>query len=101
MDEQSVKSVPTAALWITYVEHGTTNGWPVILSHDFPYDVHAFDEVALILSALRRATQRCNRSKTFWRRASGEGADGDDRRWPTRSSQVGPRSTPASHASTC
>ena len=49
MDEQSVRSVETAALWIAYVEHGPTNGWPVILSHGFPYDVHAFDEVASIL----------------------------------------------------
>src|SRR5260370_5133674 len=50
MDEQSVRSVETAALWIAYVEHGPTNGWPVILSHGFPYDVHAFDEVASILA---------------------------------------------------
>jgi pimeloyl-ACP methyl ester carboxylesterase len=27
----------------------STSGWPVILSHGFPYDVHAFDEVASIL----------------------------------------------------
>jgi len=38
MDEQSVKSVETAALRIAYVEHGPTNGWPVILSHGFPYE---------------------------------------------------------------
>ncbi len=50
MDEQPVRSVETAALWIAYVEHGPTNGWPVILSHGFPYDVHAFDEVASILA---------------------------------------------------
>ena len=49
MDEQLVKSVETAALRIAYVEHGSTSGWPVILSHGFPYDVHAFDEVASIL----------------------------------------------------
>jgi len=50
MDEQQVRSVETAALWIAYVGRGPTNGWPVILSHDFPYDVHAFDEVASILA---------------------------------------------------
>src|ERR1700751_3981892 len=50
MDEQLVRSVQTDALWIAYVEHGPTNGWPVILSHGFPYDVHAFDEVASILT---------------------------------------------------
>jgi pimeloyl-ACP methyl ester carboxylesterase len=50
MDEQPVRSVETAALWIAYVERGPTNGWPVILSHGFPYDVDAFDEVASILA---------------------------------------------------
>ena len=50
MDEQSVKSVETDVLWIAYVERGPSNGWPVILSHGFPYDVHAFDEVAPILA---------------------------------------------------
>src|SRR5260370_42019934 len=47
MDEQSVRSVETAALWIAYVEHGPTNGWPVILSHGFPYDVHRSSAQAL------------------------------------------------------
>ena len=46
---QLVKSVEIAALRIAYVEHGSTSGWPVILSHGFPYDVHAFKEVASIL----------------------------------------------------
>jgi pimeloyl-ACP methyl ester carboxylesterase len=50
MDEQPLRSVETAALWIAYLEHGPTNGWPIILSHGFPYDVHAFDEVASILA---------------------------------------------------
>ena len=50
MNEQPVRSVETDALRIAYVEHGTSNGWPVILSHGFPYDVHAFDEVASILA---------------------------------------------------
>src|SRR5260370_11152318 len=50
MDEQLVRSVENAALWIAYVEHGPTNGWPVIVSDGFPYDVHAFDDVASILA---------------------------------------------------
>jgi pimeloyl-ACP methyl ester carboxylesterase len=50
MNEQPVRSVETDALQIAYVEHGPTNGWSVILSHGFPYDVHAFDEVASILA---------------------------------------------------
>lgn len=50
MNEQPVRSVETEALQIAYVEYGPSNGWPVILSHGFPYDVHAFDDVALILA---------------------------------------------------
>ena len=46
----SIKSVDTATLRIAYVEYGPAQGWPVILSHGFPYDVHAFDEVAPILA---------------------------------------------------
>ena len=42
--------VETDVLRIAYVEHGPADGWPVILSHGFPYDVHAFDEVAPILA---------------------------------------------------
>jgi len=50
MDEQLIKFIETDALVIAYVEYGPNNGWPVILSHGFPYDVHAFEEVALTLA---------------------------------------------------
>jgi pimeloyl-ACP methyl ester carboxylesterase len=50
MNEPQVKSVETAVLRVAYFEHGPANGWPVILSHGFPYDVHAFDEVAPTLA---------------------------------------------------
>ena len=50
MNEQPVRRVETDTLRIAYVEHGPADGWPVILSHGFPYDVHAFDEVAPILA---------------------------------------------------
>ncbi|SHG11533.1 Pimeloyl-ACP methyl ester carboxylesterase [Kaistia soli DSM 19436] len=50
MDEQPVRSVDTDTLRIAYVERGPAGGWPVILSHGFPYDVHAYDEVAVILA---------------------------------------------------
>ncbi len=50
MTEQRLKSIATDSLRIAYVEHGPADGWPVILSHGFPYDVHAFDEVAPILA---------------------------------------------------
>jgi pimeloyl-ACP methyl ester carboxylesterase len=50
MTDRVVKSIRTNVLQIAYVEYGPTGGWPVILSHGFPYDVHAFDEVAPILA---------------------------------------------------
>lgn len=50
MDKQSMKTIETDTLQIAYLEHGPDNGWPVLLSHGFPYDAHAFNEVALILS---------------------------------------------------
>jgi len=49
MNEQPLKTIETDTLLIAYLEYGPHNGWPVILSHGFPYDVHAFDEVAPIL----------------------------------------------------
>ena len=50
MNEHALKSAETDVLRIAYVEHGPGDGWPVILSHGFPYDVHAYDEVASILA---------------------------------------------------
>jgi len=41
----------TDALRIAYLEVGSSDGWPVILAHGFPYDVHAYDEVAPRLAA--------------------------------------------------
>ncbi|MGF7149779.1 pimeloyl-ACP methyl ester carboxylesterase [Sphingomonas zeicaulis] len=38
-------------LAIAYEIDGRSDGWPVILSHGFPYDVRAFDEVVPILTA--------------------------------------------------
>lgn len=42
----ALKSVRTPVLEIHYYEYGLETGWPVVLSHGFPYDPHAFDEVA-------------------------------------------------------
>jgi pimeloyl-ACP methyl ester carboxylesterase len=50
MTEQPARIVQTETLRIAYFEHGPANGWPVILSHGFPYDVHAFEQVAPILA---------------------------------------------------
>src|SRR5258707_15801601 len=44
-------SVRTDVLEIAYQERGPSDGAPVILLHGFPYDVHAFDEVAAPLAA--------------------------------------------------
>lgn len=41
-----MKSIETESLVVGYFEYGPATGWPVILSHGFPYDVHAYDVVA-------------------------------------------------------
>jgi pimeloyl-ACP methyl ester carboxylesterase len=45
-----MKSVRTATLEIGYEEYGAANGPPVILLHGFPYDGHAYGEVAPALA---------------------------------------------------
>lgn len=44
------KTVRTDLLEIAYQEHGPHDGPPVILLHGFPYDVHAYDQVAPALA---------------------------------------------------
>ncbi len=46
-----VQTVDTERLAIAYVSAGPDDGWPVILLHGFPYDVHAYDAVAPVLAA--------------------------------------------------
>jgi pimeloyl-ACP methyl ester carboxylesterase len=50
MAENKLKTVKTTDLRIAYIEYGAIEAWPVILSHGFPYDVHAFTEVATTLA---------------------------------------------------
>ena len=38
MPEQPVRYVETEVLRIAYLESGPGDGWPVVLSHGFPYD---------------------------------------------------------------
>jgi len=45
-----MKFVDTEALRIAYLDDGPADGWPVLLSHGFPYDVRAFDGVVPILA---------------------------------------------------
>jgi pimeloyl-ACP methyl ester carboxylesterase len=42
---QSSKSIQTPVLTIAYEEQGNPQGFPIVLLHGFPDDVHAFDEV--------------------------------------------------------
>jgi pimeloyl-ACP methyl ester carboxylesterase len=46
-----MKSIRTESLEIAYEEYGPAGGPPVILLHGFPYDGHAYDEVAPLLAA--------------------------------------------------
>jgi len=41
----TLKTIETKFLEIAFLDEGPASGWPVILAHGFPYDVHAFDEV--------------------------------------------------------
>lgn len=45
------KVARTPILEIAYYEHGAPTGWPVVLSHGFPYDVHAYDKVVPLLTS--------------------------------------------------
>ncbi|KAG8669312.1 hypothetical protein FPOAC1_008703 [Fusarium poae] len=39
------KTIKTRTLEVGYYDHGPSSGWPVLLYHGFPYDIHAYDEV--------------------------------------------------------
>jgi len=44
------KRVTAGVLEIAYLEFGDSGGWPCIMGHGFPYDVHAYDQVAPMLA---------------------------------------------------
>jgi alpha-beta hydrolase superfamily lysophospholipase len=46
-----IKHIDAGVLNVGYVEVGPASGWPVILLHGVPYDIHAYDEVAPQLAA--------------------------------------------------
>jgi pimeloyl-ACP methyl ester carboxylesterase len=46
----TVKTIEAGVLSIAYVESGPADGWPCILGHGFPYDVHAYSDTAPILA---------------------------------------------------
>lgn len=45
------KRIVAGVLDIAWREYGAADGWPCILSHGFPYDVHAYAEAAPLLAA--------------------------------------------------
>lgn len=45
-----IRHIDAGALNVAYVERGEPDGWPVVLLHGFPYDAHAYDEVAVLLA---------------------------------------------------
>jgi pimeloyl-ACP methyl ester carboxylesterase len=47
---QSLKKIRAGVLEISYAEAGPLDGPPVFLMHGFPYDIHAYEEVAPILA---------------------------------------------------
>src|SRR6476619_1490573 len=47
----SIKQINAGVLNVGYAETGPANGPPVILLHGWPYDIHAFIDVAPILAA--------------------------------------------------
>jgi len=48
---QPLKQIEAGALSVSYAEAGPADGPPVLLLHGWPYDIHAFDEVASLLAA--------------------------------------------------
>jgi pimeloyl-ACP methyl ester carboxylesterase len=46
-----LKNIDAGVVNVTYSEVGASGGWPVVLLHGFPYDIHAYDEVAVGLAS--------------------------------------------------
>ena len=44
-------SIEAGVLDVGYLDDGAPGGWPVVLSHGFPYDVHAYDAVVPLLTS--------------------------------------------------
>ncbi len=44
------KQLSAGVLNVAYREYGPVDGWPCILLHGFPYDVHAYDESSALLA---------------------------------------------------
>jgi pimeloyl-ACP methyl ester carboxylesterase len=46
----TVKTIDAGVLSIAYLEYGPASGWPCIMGHGFPYDVHAYLDTAPMLA---------------------------------------------------
>ena len=46
----TIRRIEAGPLEIAYEEYGPASGWPCILGHGFPYDVHAYSDAAPILA---------------------------------------------------
>jgi pimeloyl-ACP methyl ester carboxylesterase len=46
----TVRTIDAGVLSVGYVEYGAESGWPCILGHGFPYDVHAYSDASPILA---------------------------------------------------
>ena len=45
----ALRQVKVSDLMVAYLEDGKSDGWPLVLSHGFPYDVRAFDDLLPIV----------------------------------------------------
>ena len=46
----TAKTIDAGVLSVAYLEYGPASGWPCVLSHGFPYDIHAYAEAAPLLA---------------------------------------------------
>jgi pimeloyl-ACP methyl ester carboxylesterase len=46
----TAKTIDAGVLSVAYLEYGAASGWPCILGHGFPYDVHAYSQAAPLLA---------------------------------------------------
>jgi pimeloyl-ACP methyl ester carboxylesterase len=46
-----LKQIDAGVLTVTYEETGDPAGWPAVLLHGFPYDIHSYTDVAPLLAA--------------------------------------------------
>jgi pimeloyl-ACP methyl ester carboxylesterase len=47
----SLRRITAGVLDVAYLQHGPDDGWPCVMGHGFPYDVHAYDATAPLLVA--------------------------------------------------